>query len=95
MSVTLSVSLKFTRETVLKDKTQTKMSLLEAQEAACVAVSKVIREYSAKNPDPSRPDGELEPNDAMPPWHMFFAITVLWRKQDIEGLLQFLATEKG
>ena len=95
MSVTLSVSLKFTRETVLKDKTQSKMSLLVAQDAACEALSKVIREYSAKNPDPSRPDGELEPNDAMPPRHMFFAITVLWRRQDIEGLLQFLANEKG
>ena len=90
----LSIALAYARQHVLHDRNLTKPSLNIAQAAACKALRTVIREFMTKYPDAPRPEVELQPNDSMMPRHCFYAITVLWRKQDTDGLLHFLANEK-
>ncbi len=75
----------------LNDRNRTKPSLNMAQAASYKALRTVIREFMTKFPDASRPEVELQPNDSMMPHHFVYAITVLWRKQDTDGLLHFLA----
>jgi hypothetical protein len=90
----LSINLKYTRIQVFKDPHRTKASPNRAKEVDCRALRTVIREFTYKYPDGERRQVQLEPENAMKPKHIFFTITVLWRKKDIGGLLQFLATEK-
>ena len=94
MRTPLSFSLAYARQQVLKDRIRTKQSLNTAQTAVCKALGTVIREFTTKFPDPSRPELELQPNDSMRPHHFLYAITVLGRKQDTDSLLHFLANEK-